>query len=403
MESKKLSDIFTRVGNDILKFSDAVKIDVYTDTRKMDIKAECVKMVRYDSCRKLSEQIAEAYRLREVNLSFVYNPSVFGENCLSTVAGYIKDFPQLLPVIENSEISYDGKVLKISCINPAIVGNDAKQALADAVFSMFGLEIEIVFEQLHSSEEMIKKLEEDKAEVSRKIMEIRAERALKQTNSPVIYGREIKDGKNIKLSEVDELSGNVTVEGYLFKKEPDIRTTRNGAHIVTFSITDDDYAIDCKLFTDDNSAFEVLEKRLKKGVGVRVRGVAQNDKYARELLINVRDINEIEIPKREDNADKKRVELHMHTKMSTMDAMADADALVKQAIKWGHKAVAVTDHGDVQAFPEAYHASNWGKDIKVLYGVECYLVNDEQKIVVNPIDCGIDTEYVVFDIETTGL
>ncbi len=403
MNGKKLSDIFIRVDNEILKFSDAVKIDVYPDERKINIKAGCVKMVRYESCQGLKEQIASAYSLREVNLDFIYDSRIFNENCLRTVAGYLGDFPQLVPVIENSEITYDGRNIKILCLNPSVVGEEASEALKNAVLRMFGIDAEIIFEQKQSSEEMVKQLEEAKAEVAKKIEEIRAEKEAQKSSSPVIYGREIKGGKDIELSKVDELSGNVTVEGYLFKKNMDIRRTRNGAHIVTFSITDDKYAIDCKIFTDDNAAFEVLEKRLKKGTGVRVRGLAQNDKYARELLINVRDINEIKLPKREDNAEEKRVELHMHTKMSTMDAMTDAEVLVKQAIKWGHKAVAITDHGDVQAFPEAYHASNWGKDIKVLYGVECYLVNDEQKIVANPVDRELNTEYVVFDIETTGL
>jgi len=137
-------------------------------------------------------------------------------------------------------------------------------------------------------------------------------------------------------------------------------------------------------------------------VRVKVRGEAQYDKYARELIIFAYDIMETQKTERQDDAAKKRVELHLHTQMSAMDGVSSVKDLVRRAAKWGHPAVAITDHGVVQAYPEAYEAGK-KNNIKIIYGVECYLVSDSAAIVYNPSDTTLDGDFVVFDIETTGL
>ena len=401
--NRRLSDIFKLVDNEILKHSEAVSIGVYAENRVLEIVAKCVKMVRKDSARNLEQQILSAYKLNDVSLEFIYDKEVFNANSIKTVAGYLTDYPQIVPIINNAECNIEDNTLYIDCLDGGIIDDEIKGVLGETVKKMFDVDINIEFIRSKTDEEIEEQFELEKKEIFENIEKARQVMEESKKKSPVIYGREIKGTPDIEIGNINELSGNVIIDGYLFKKAPDIKETRNGAHIVTFSITDDKNAINCKIFTDDNAAFAALDGRLKKGTALRVRGQAQNDKYARELLINVRDINVIDWEKRVDEAEEKRVELHLHTKMSTMDAMADAETLVEQAIKWGHKAIAITDHGDVQAFPEAYHASNWGKDIKVLYGVECYLVNDSTNAVVNPSDNNLDSEFVVFDIETTGL
>ncbi len=398
-----LSDIFRPVDSEILKHSLAVSIAVYPENRAMEIVARCVKMVRWDSKCALEQQIMAAYKLKDISLDFVYDEEVFNANSIKTVAGYITDYPQIVPILNNAECKLDGNVLSVDCLDGGLIDAEVRELLEEAIHKMFGLDIKISFIRSKTDEEIEERFESEKQEIIENIEKARLALEASKKKTPIIYGREIKGKPDAEIEDITELSGNVIVDGYLFKKAPDIKETRNGAHIVTFSITDDKNAINCKIYTEDKSAFEVLESRLKKGTALRVRGQAQNDKYARELLINVRDINVIDWETREDDAEEKRVELHMHTKMSTMDAMSEAKDLVGQAIKWGHKAVAITDHGDVQAFPDAYHAANLGKDIKVLYGVECYLVNDCADAVINPNDNNIDSEYVVFDIETTGL
>ncbi len=400
---KKLSEIFKLVDNEILKYTDAVSVSVYRENRAVEVVGRCVKLVRKESAETLEQQILSAYDLKDISLEFIYDRDVFNANSIKIVAGYLKDYPQIVPIINNAECTLENNVLKIDCVGGEFVNDDVKLALEEAVARMFEINVKIEFVQSKTDEEIEQQFELDKLEILENIEKARQTLEESKKKSPIVYGREIKGKADIEIGDIGELSGNVVVDGYLFKKSPDIKETRNGAHIVTFSITDDKDAINCKIFTDDKAAFEALSGRLKKGTALRVRGQAQNDKYARELLINVRDINVIDWETRKDEAEEKRVELHLHTKMSTMDAMTDAEILVKQAIDWGHKAIAITDHGDVQAFPEAYHASKFGKDIKVLYGVECYLVNDSANAVVNSNDKNLDDEFVVFDIETTGL
>ncbi len=399
----KLSEIFKLTDNEILRHTDIVSMSVYRENRAIEVVGKCVKPVRRESADALEQQILSAYNLKDISLEFVYDKETFSANSIKVVAGYLREYPQIVPIINNAECILENNVLKIDCLSGGIINDEVKIALEEAVFKMFGFNLGIEFIQSKTDDEIEQQFEQDKQEILENIEKARQVLEENKKKSPVIYGREIKKEADIEIGDIGELSGNVVIDGYLFKKSPDIKETRNGAHIVTFSITDDKNAINCKVFTDDNSAFEQLAGRLKKGTALRVRGQAQNDKYARELLINVRDVNVIDWEKRTDDAEEKRVELHLHTKMSTMDAMTDAKDLVEQAVKWGHKAIALTDHGDVQAFPEAYHASNFGKDIKVLYGVECYLVNDSTNAVVNPCYKDLNTEFVVFDIETTGL
>lgn len=399
----KLSEIFSRVKNEILNHSQILSMTVYKEKRAVHIVAKCERMVRYESKISLERQIVSAYSLNDILIEFTYDKGVLSSNAVKVASGYLRDYMQIIPIVENSECRYENNTVTINCMSSGIFTEEARTAFEELLNRMFGTEITVSVSEQQNRDEIMAQYEAQKAEISKQIDVIKAEREAERKSTPVIYGKEIKKEPDIKIADITELSGNVIIEGYMFKKAPDIKKTRNGAHIVTFSVTDDDNAINCKIFTDDQNAFSVLESRLKKGLAMRIRGQAQNDKFARELLINVWDINEIEWEKRTDDAPKKRVELHLHTKMSTMDAVSDADALVKQAISWGHSAVAITDHGDVQAFPEAYHASNWGKDIKVIYGVECYLVDDCSDIVKNPVSSGLDEKIVVFDIETTGL
>ena len=360
-------------------------------------------MVRADSAESLSRQIKSAYNLNKADLVFVYGQDVFNANSVKTVAGYLKNYPQIMPIINNSKCLLNNNTVTIECIGADFITEEIKALLSQYIKDMFDMDIKIEVSKTLSDEEILKQFDRDKKEITRKIEENLKEKKQAKMNTAVIYGREIKGKPNIRIKEINELSGNVITEGYLFKKSADIRETRNGAHIVTFSITDDEDAINCKAFIDNNPDFQLLASHLNKGTWLKIHGTAQIDKYARELQISIKDVNLTEHIPRTDDSENKRVELHMHTKMSAMDAMTDAKDLVRQAIKWGHKAVAITDHGDVQAFPEAYQASGWGKDIKIIYGVECYLVNDNADIAVNPSKADFDSDFVVFDIETTGL
>ena len=230
----------------------------------------------------------------------------------------------------------------------------------------------------------------------------------------MLLGKKIKDSDVVSIASITENSGRVTVSGRVFDAdEREIKTkTGKEMHIVTFDITDGYSAITVKAFVDKgendekfNTLFPPIKKSLKKGgLYVVCRGTVKYDDYAKEAVLFANDIAEIESPPvRKDNAEVKRVELHMHTQMSQMDAVSSAEDLIERAIYWGHKAIALTDHGVVQAYPNAMHASDNNEKIKVIYGVEGYLVDDTKKIVYDVTDETVDSPFVVFDIETTGL
>ncbi|ACL74834.1 PolC-type DNA polymerase III [Ruminiclostridium cellulolyticum] len=214
----------------------------------------------------------------------------------------------------------------------------------------------------------------------------------------VITGKPFTDSI-MKISEVTPDSGKVAVAGEVFRTE--YREIRGGKYIYIFDVTDFTSSVTVKMFLEKKD-FGNISERITEGVCLRIRGEAQYDKFSKELAIMAFDIVETEREIRHDDAEEKRVELHLHTQMSSMDGVTAVKDLVKRAAQWGHKAIAVTDHGIVQAYPDAYAASK-KNNIKVIYGLECYLLDDSVPIVYGIKEHSLDDDFVVFDIETTGL
>jgi len=207
----------------------------------------------------------------------------------------------------------------------------------------------------------------------------------------------------MKISNELRLSEEILVAGVIFELE--IRETKAGKYLVIFDMTDETDSLTIKFFVTPEHFEKDFKSLIKKGNKVIVKGTVQNDAYAKELNVMAREfcplIEENE-ELRIDKAEEKRVELHLHTKMSAMDAINTAKDYIERAVEWGHKAIAITDHGVVQSFPEAMNVAK-GKDIKILYGVEAYLIDDLNTVVECPKGQKINCDYVVFDIETTGL
>ena len=220
-----------------------------------------------------------------------------------------------------------------------------------------------------------------------------------KNDGPLICGKAFPNGNVEKISNIDEYYGKVIIEGKVLETES--RETKTGKIIFKFDITDKSSSISVKMFLDPKKNLAPME-RIFKGSTLRVLGDAKYDPYDKETIIMATAISEISIPKKMDNAEEKRVELHLHTKMSAMDAVIETKDAVKRAAEWGHKAIAITDHGVVQSFPDAYDAGNeFG--IKIIYGSECYLIDDSVKIVDGESSEALNGSFVAFDIETTGL
>ncbi|MBU7008314.1 PolC-type DNA polymerase III [Phosphitispora fastidiosa] len=214
-----------------------------------------------------------------------------------------------------------------------------------------------------------------------------------------LLGRVIKDDP-VPIELITEEEKSIVIRGGI--SSIDIRPLKSGRTLVSFDVTDLTDSITVKYFEDEKDAGRV-SGTLKKGAWVKVRGPLQHDKFSQELTIMAWDINLAQFEPRSDQAPEKRVELHLHTKMSAMDGITGIGEAVATAAAWGHPAVAITDHGVVQAYPDAYEAGK-KHGIKIIYGIEGYLVNDGEPIVVRSHPGNLqEIEFVVFDLETTGL
>ena len=242
----------------------------------------------------------------------------------------------------------------------------------------------------------------------------------KAETSGIIIGKEI-NATLIPISAINESQKTVCFSGTVF--ETDIRSIKRKKDgkemwLITLDITDFEDSITIKMFVGEKEPekYESIQKAfgkvnknveklgLKAGVRVVVNGTPKFDEFSGELVVNARDISyaEPETPKM-DNAEKKRVELHLHTQMSQMDAVSSAASLIERAISWGHTAVAITDHGVAQSYPDALKASGNNEKIKIIYGVEGYMVDDTSKITTDGASGALSGSFVVFDLETTGL
>ena len=315
---------------------------------------------------------------------------------------YSKEAP-LLKMFLNVQINLDEENLLISLTNKAeeMKFNSIKETLEkDLNNSGFNVNIITKIDE-EKAQELMEEIEKEKKIIP----------AIKEKKeSPFIMGKEITDEKtpiNLIQYEMD----NVTVEAKIFGIDL-FESSKSNFKIITLKITDSTDSIYCKIFTKDEEEFNQYKKALKEGKYYIIRGYTKNDKYSNELVLNARDINisEKKDEERKDTAERKRVELHAHTKMSQMDGVANEEKLVKTAMNFGHKAIAITDHNGCQAFPHVFNLVtkyNKGKEekdkFKVLYGTELTLIDDSVDIVLRPKETKLlDTTYVVFDLETTG-
>lgn len=354
-----------------------------------------------------------------------------------------RDIPSINGTLNNAEVRFENNTLTINLLNGGKTLLDSKgfdKALIKLVSEEFNLYISVnytgTFEVEENSEEYkaaiqdaqekinrenlqkaaefyqeevetAEKREEKHAENTTVEIEVRegkfATPQIIQSSIRPLYGRSIR-GKMIPISSISGDSGRIVVWGDVFDIEK--KVTKSGdKNIFTIDITDYTGSTTAKVFNSIKESAVI--DNIKKGDTIVVQGDVEYDKYAGELVVNARSIGTAQKVKVVDNAEKKRVELHMHTNMSQMDAVTSAGDLVNRAYQWGHKAVAITDHGVAQAFPDAMKAADKiNKDeekIKIIYGVEAYFMDDLVESVKGDADTCFDGTFICFDIETTGL
>ena len=332
-----------------------------------------------------------------------FNIELLTEYYRHFLENYSKEAP-LLKMFVTTSLTLDDDNLLIDLTNKAeeMKFNSIKKQLEKDLKSS-GFNIKIITKiNEEKAEELREEIEKEKTKIIPKV-------APKKEN-PFIMGKEIKNEPtpiNLITFEMD----NVTVEAKIFGIDI-FESSKNNFKIITLKITDGTDSMYCKIFCREEDDFTKYKKALKEGKYYIIRGYTKNDKYSGEIVLNARDINiSTKADKvRKDEAKRKRVELHAHTKMSQMDGVADEVKLVETAMNWGHKAIAITDHNGCQAFPHVFNLVtkyNKGKEdkdkFKALYGTELTLIDDTVDIVLRPSDKKLlETTYVVFDLETTG-
>lgn len=354
-----------------------------------------------------------------------------------------RDIPSINGTLNNAEVRFENNTLTINLLNGGKTLLDSKgfdKALIKLISEEFNLYISVnytgTFEVEENSEEYKAAIQDAQEKINRENLqkaaefyqeevetaEKREEKHAENTTAEIevregkfatpqiiqssirpLYGRSIR-GKMIPISSISGDSGRIVVWGDVFDIEK--KVTKSGdKNIFTIDITDYTGSTTAKVFNSIKESAVI--DNIKKGDTIVVQGDVEYDKYAGELVVNARSIGTAQKVKVVDNAEKKRVELHMHTNMSQMDAVTSAGDLVNRAYQWGHKAVAITDHGVAQAFPDAMKAADKiNKDeekIKIIYGVEAYFMDDLVESVKGDADTGFDGTFICFDIETTGL
>jgi len=337
----------------------------------------------------------------------------YWQDCVREIQGIS---PPLLKLLNTQKPKINGNKIIVQASNDTEATQLKRKygEIITATFENFGFpklvldaEVSQIEEQSNEYEKFLEeKLKEDQERAKQALIEMEKaekEEASDAPSGPFMLGLTIKDDADFrKIEEIYDEERRIAIEGYVFDCET--RELRSGRTLLTFKVTDYSSSILVKMFSRDKEDAAIMNN-MKKGMWVRCRGSIQNDTFVRDLVMIANDVNEIKPVLRLDTApaDEKRVELHMHTPMSQMDAVSSVASLVAQAKKWGHKAVAITDHAVAQSFPEAYSASK-KNDIKLLYGVEANLVDDGVPIAYNDRDLPLeDSTFIVFDVETTGL
>ena len=340
---------------------------------------------------------------------FEQDPSRFTELLRSLLA---ERSPGCLPYLHGGKYAFSEGTLTLSVMSnlglEMLKEKKVDEMLRTVVRELFLREVAVRLESMETAQQLEAflreraRLDEEEAERTASKQQAKAE---KEEGPKLVFGHAFHSAQPSPLGELNEQSGRVCVEGFVLTA-PETKPIKGGAStLLSFGLTDFTGSIEVNAFLKPEQAGRAV--LLKKGGLVKIRGNCSYSKFARDIVLYADDAMVLPHQVRADDEPEKRVELHLHTKMSNMDGVTDAKDLIERAAYWGHEAVAITDHGVVQAFPEAFDTlkklKKAGKTIKLIPGMEGYLIDDSGVIVQDADQGPLQRPYVVLDIETTGL
>ncbi|MFT8350253.1 DNA polymerase III subunit alpha [Clostridium saccharoperbutylacetonicum] len=433
---KRVNETFSEYesrGNLNTAIIESVVLRKKTKILEMEISSD--NYIELNEIESFNNFIKQRFSLNDSKIRVKYtdaaNIKPIEEELKNIICSLSNKYPALKSVVNNCEYEVIDKNINFNLRIPVsgfLKTMDYDKKINSVLKIMYGKQYDIKFIDTISGEEIAKMTEEKRAnemmyikkeikntqsiaspppELPKKIEEFKTDSKVEgdvKKNTLLIMGRNanIKEPV-IKINDITPDEGRIALEGEISNLEA--KELRSGKMLISFDLYDGTNSMTCKAFCKPGEYDEVFS-RIKKAKGLRLAGSAGYSNFSHETEFIANTIVEAEGMrryKRMDNSEVKRVELHMHTQMSQMDAMSSASDLIKRAMSWGMKSIAITDHGVVQSFPEAHKLlGRDNKDMKVIYGVEAYLAPDKKPSVTNSKGQSIDTTYCVLDLETTG-
>lgn len=378
-------DTITYIGN-----GDITSFTVSRQDRELAVGLNLESFIDYGIIENSQNQIARAMELKKVHINPRFPKSEFSLDNIERILEYVRhESPAANGFFDGCEAELEDRTLTL-CLKKGgkdvLESQKVDRAIANKIYELFDLDFVVIFLEVQAfdiekavqkaveerrAEEQHKKEEEEK-NVNHELWD---ELPVFKDTLKKIYGKAIHE-KPKNIADVSTEDGYITVWGDVLKTE--VRETKRGtSKIFDFDISDYTSSITVKMF-DDKRVIDPLVEKINEAGTLVISGSYQFDTFSNQYVLRPYAIASIKKAEKTDDEPEKRIELHMHTSLSEMDAISSPTALVKQAIKWGHEAVAITDHGVVQALPEAYAASGKGSKIKLILGMEGYLVDDEK-------------------------
>lgn len=406
--SNTISNVFGAFldGDTLMAMSDCTvtKMRIFRDDRRMELGLFSNTLHTYDFCMSVRRQLMQSLALKEVKISPAFPRELLNEEYFSQIILYAKERnASLNGFLDNAETNFDGSAFNVSLKKGGkdmLLSIKADELISQIISEQFGVQVDVNFINEGSfdiakvAEEISEKNREEQSKkiVEEEIEDENVEHVLLEgtpvyiDTAKIIMGRKIKETP-VPMKDVDIMDGTVVVWGDVLKSED--RTTRDGRSIIfSFNISDYTNSYTVKIF-DEKRVVEPIMEAVRSAKTLLVKGNFTYDKFANEYVLRPQSISSVKKAMKKDLSDEKRVELHLHTNMSMMDGMSSAKDLVTRAHEWGHKAVAITDHGVVQAFPEARAAAK-KLGIKVIYGMEAYFIDDMQEDAIKTPEGQVD-------------